>query len=65
VTKTGGPGGSTRNAFVWNMVPSCLLWCLWRKRNDISFKDPERTLVDLESFFVFTLYTWTTTLVAP
>jgi hypothetical protein len=22
---------------VWNMVHSCLLWCLWRERNDKNF----------------------------
>jgi len=26
---------------VWKMVPCCLLWCLWRERNDRQFKDKE------------------------
>jgi hypothetical protein len=33
------------------VVPSCLLWCLWRERNDRSFEDSERTTTDLKSFF--------------
>jgi hypothetical protein len=28
-----------QSADVWKMVPSCILWCLWRKMNDISFED--------------------------
>jgi hypothetical protein len=44
------------------MVPSCLLWCFWRERNDRSFEDCERTVVDLKSFFFKTLYHWTTAL---
>jgi hypothetical protein len=58
--------GSTQSAVVWKMVPSCLLWCLWREKNDRSFEDRERTLVELKSFFFFnTLYTLTTAFVAP
>jgi hypothetical protein len=30
-----------------------------------SFEDRARTLAELESFFIFTLSTWTTTFVAP
>jgi hypothetical protein len=37
----------------------CLLWRLWRERNDISFEDHERTLKEFTSFFFKTLYIWT------
>jgi hypothetical protein len=46
-------GGRSQSAAVWKMVPSCLLWCLWRERNDRSFEDRERSSVELESFFFF------------
>jgi len=46
--------GSTRS--VWKMVSSCLLWCLWRKINDMSFEDREKTLDD---------YLWTTAIISP
>lgn len=52
-------GGRSRNAVVWKMVPSCLMWCLWRERNDRTFEDQERTLEELKSFFFFTLFSWT------
>jgi len=25
---------STRSAAAWKMVPSCIFWCLWRKKYD-------------------------------
>jgi hypothetical protein len=27
-------GGRSQSAVVWKMVPPCLMWCLWRERND-------------------------------
>jgi hypothetical protein len=44
------------------MVLSCLLWCLWRERNDRSFEDNERMVAELKSFFFITLYRWTVAL---
>jgi hypothetical protein len=38
------------------MVPLCLIWCLWRERNDRSFEDQERTLEELKSFFFHSLF---------
>jgi hypothetical protein len=31
--------GSSRSVAVWKMVPLCVLWCLWRERNDRCFED--------------------------
>jgi hypothetical protein len=56
-------GGSTHSAAMLKKVPFCLLWCFCRERNDRSFKNREKTLVELE-FFFFTLYTCTIALVA-
>ena len=40
--------GSPRSV-VWKMVPTCLLWCLWRERNDRIFEDRERTFEEIKS----------------
>jgi hypothetical protein len=56
---------STQSVVVWKMVPSCLLWHLWRERNDRSFENRERKLAAVESFFFFILYTWTAAFMAP
>jgi hypothetical protein len=48
-----GLRGSPRNTYVWKMVPFCLLWCIWRERNDRSFEDNERMVPELTFFFFF------------
>jgi hypothetical protein len=49
---------------VWKMLP-CLLWCLWREHNDISFENRERTLSELKSLLFSTLYIWIAAFLAP
>jgi hypothetical protein len=46
------------------MKPSCLLLCLWRERLDKSSVERDRALAELESFFFFTLKSWTSMFVA-
>jgi hypothetical protein len=48
--------GSTQSTIGWKMVHSCLLWCLCREMNDISFKDRDRTLEEIKSLFFNALY---------
>jgi len=57
--------GCSRSAVVWKMVPCCLLWCLWRERNDRQFEDKERTIEELISFFFYSLYSWTAVFLVP
>jgi hypothetical protein len=47
------------------MVPSCLMWCLWRERNGRNFKNKDRTSEELRTFFFYSLYTWTTAFLGP
>jgi hypothetical protein len=58
-------GGCSRNAVVWKMVPCCLLWCLWRERNNRQFDDKKRTIEELISFFFYSLYSRTAAFLAP
>ena len=46
-----GRVGRHWNGVIWMVAPHCLMWCLWRERNDRSFEDFERTLLDLKLFF--------------
>jgi hypothetical protein len=32
-------GGRFQLDAVWKMIMSCLMWCLWRERNNWSFED--------------------------
>jgi hypothetical protein len=50
---------------VWKMVPSCLMWCLWREQNDRNFEDQERSIEELKSFFFHSLFSWTAAYLAP
>ena len=52
-------GGNSQIAIVWKMVSLCIMWCVGRERNDKSFKNLERTLEELKSFFFFSLFSWT------
>ena len=53
-----GNFGHHRNGVIWMAVPYCLMWCIWRERNNRRFEDSERTIVDLKLFFFKTLSDW-------
>ena len=53
-----GSFGRHRNGYIWLMVPDCLLWCLWRERNNRCFENKERFMSDLKLFFFRTLMDW-------
>jgi hypothetical protein len=44
---------------VWNAIPSCLMWLLWRERNQKAFEDAERHSADLKLLIIRTLMEWT------
>jgi hypothetical protein len=56
-----------REATVFRTVtfPCCLMCCLWTERNDRQFEDKERTIEELISFFLHSLYSWTAAYLAP
>jgi hypothetical protein len=57
--------GRTRSAMVWKMIPHCILWCIWRERNNRCFEGLSRTREELLHFFLVTLFSWTTSWLAP
>jgi hypothetical protein len=54
-----------RSVVTWKMVPLCLMWCIWRERNNRNFDNLERTLEELKSYFFFSLFTRTFAYLAP
>lgn len=36
---------------MWKMVSTCLLLCLWKEMNDITFEVHERTLEEISHYF--------------
>jgi hypothetical protein len=57
--------GRSSSAIVWKMVPHCILWCIWRERNNRCFEDTSRSQEELLHFFLVTLFSWTTGWLAP
>ena len=55
-----GKLGRHRNSAIWTAVPHCLMWCIWRERNNRHFEDLERSVADLKLFFLETLLDWVT-----
>lgn len=51
-----GIKGISQIAAVWKMASICLLWCIWRERNDRNFEDQELSLEEYKSFFWKTLF---------
>ena len=39
-------------------MPHCLIWCIWRVRNARSFEGCECSLLEIKSFFLYTLFEW-------
>ena len=53
-----GNFGHHSNGVIWMVVPHCLMWCIWRERNNQCFEDFERTIAGLKLFFFKTLLDW-------
>ena len=51
-------GADLRNLVIWQMVPHCVIWCLWRERNARLFEDCESSVVDIKLLFFQTLHAW-------
>ena len=48
----------THSLDIWYVVPLCLMWILWRERNRQTFEDPERSISQLESLMIRSIYDW-------
>lgn len=43
---------------IWDLVPLCVCWCVWRERNARMFDDSECSIVKLKQFCVHNLFEW-------
>ena len=50
-----GRFGRRGSGEVWQAVPLCLMWCVWRENNE----GQELSVVKLKYFFFKTLFEWT------
>ena len=47
-----------RHIDVCKLAPHCLIWCIWHERNARSFEGRERSLLEIKSSFLHTLFEW-------
>ena len=45
-------------SLIWNMVPACLMWLIWKERNTCNFEDVEKSAEFLKSLLVGSLFGW-------
>ena len=43
---------------IWNLVPLCLMWCIWRERNQWTFENLDRSDDQMLAFFTGSLFYW-------
>ena len=53
-----GASVSKGNEKAWRAAPFCLMWTLWRERNERVFNDNERTDQALKLSFLYTFVNW-------
>ena len=46
------------SSHIWNLVPLCLMWCIWRERNRRTFEDLDRFDDHLLALFSGFLFDW-------
>ena len=54
----GGIGIGKHLSSIWNLVPLCLMWCLWRERNRRTFEDLDSSDDQLLASFSDSLFDW-------
>jgi hypothetical protein len=43
---------------IWNIVPICLMWTIWKERNQRTFEDVSRSDSQILEGFTLTLFDW-------
>ena len=43
---------------VWNLVPLCVMWSIWKERNNSTFEDVEHSVGQLIEFCMCSLFDW-------
>ena len=46
------------SSYIWNLVPLCLIWCIWRERNQRAYEDLDRSEDQLLALFSGSLFYW-------
>ena len=50
--------GESIDGYIWMATLHCMMWCLWRERNNWCFEDIEGTMTELKLCFFRTMLDW-------
>ncbi|KAJ9704891.1 hypothetical protein PVL29_003103 [Vitis rotundifolia] len=53
-----GPFVGKKRRKVWNFIPLCIFWTVWKERNRLAFRGGVLNVQKLKNFFVCTLWSW-------
>ena len=43
---------------IWNSIPLCISWTVWKERNRIAFREGSLAVQRLKNSFVYNLWIW-------
>ena len=43
---------------IWNSIPLCIFWTVWKERNRLTFKRDSLAIQNLKNSFVCNLWSW-------
>ena len=53
-----GPFVGKKRKKIWNSIPLCIFWTVWKERNRLAFKGGVLNIQKLKNSFVCTLWSW-------
>ena len=53
-----GPLCGEKRKKIWNSIPLCIFWTVWKERNRLAFKGGVLNIQKLKNSFVCTLWSW-------
>lgn len=47
-------------ASIWNAIPHCIIWTIWREWNNRTFEGEKQSITELMRSFILSLFEWIT-----
>ena len=53
-----GPFVGKKRKKIWNSIPLCIFWTVWKERNRLAFRGGSLAIQKLKNYFVCNLWSW-------
>ena len=53
-----GPFVGKKRKKIWNSIPLCIFWTVWKERNRLAFRGGSLAIQTLKNYFVCNLWSW-------